>query len=147
MLPVSCYETMKTVLKNLLNKLDAISKEHEEVGDTDVREQMSEAVYEGFIVQTPGYVLPAEFGMFESEGDIAVRVALSEFIPAACGSDISTPQKRFAAFQDGFVLSDAGNSYDEYFGHSDSFDELSAAMSPSSIPTVRPPARPWWKFW
>ena len=138
---------MKPTLKKLLDKLDAISKDHEEVGDTDVREQMSEAVYHAFIVQTSGYTLPTKFGMFESAGDGAARAALSEFMPAACGAGLSTPQDRFAAFQDGSVLSDAGNSYDEYFGHSDSFDELSAAMSPPSTPAVSPPAKPWWQFW
>ena len=138
---------MKTTLKKLLDRLDAISKDHEEVGDTDVREQMYEAVYHAFIVQTPGYTLPGKFGMFESAGDAAVRAALSEFIPAACGAGLSTPQDRFTAFQDGSVLSDVGNPYDEYFGHSDSFDELSAAMSRPSTPTVTPPAKAWWQFW
>ena len=127
---------MKTELQRLLNKLDAISTESEEINDTDVREQMAEAIYHGFIVQTRGYTLPAEFGMFQPAGDTAVQAALAEFLPAACGAGIATPQQRLAAFQDGSVLSDAGNPYDEYFGHSDSFDELSAAMSKPAMPTV-----------
>ena len=138
---------MKTELKRLLNQLDAISNDYEEISDTDVREQMAEAIYHGFIVQTPGYTLPAEFGMFQPAGDTAVRAALAEFLPAACRAGIPTPQQRFAAFQDASVLSDAGNPYDEYFGHSDSFDELSAAMSKPATPTVTPPSKPWWQFW
>jgi hypothetical protein len=138
---------MKATLKKLLDRLDAISKDHEEVGDTDVREQMFEAVYHAFIIQTPRNTLPTKFGMFESAGDAAVRAALSEFIPGACNAGLSTPQERFAAFQDGSVLSDASNPYDEYFGHLDSFDELSAVMSRPSTPTVTPPAKPWWQFW
>jgi len=138
---------MKTTLKNLLDSLDAISKDYAEVGDTDVREQMYEAIYHAFIIQTPGYTLPGTFGMFESAGDAAVRAALSEFIPAACRAGLQSPQDRFAAFQDGSVLSDSGNPFDEYFGYSDSFDDLSSAMSRQSPPTVKPPTRPWWHFW
>lgn len=138
---------MKAALKNLLDRLDAVSNVHEEVGDTDVREQMFEAIYRGFIAESPGYTLPARFGMFERPGDAAVRAALSEFISTACAAGISTPEQRFAAFQDDSVRSDAGNAYDEYFGHADNFDGLSAAMSQSSTPTEAPPARPWWKLW
>ena len=140
---------MKAALKHLLNRLDAIAEEHGEVTDTDVREQMYEAVYHGFIVQTPGYTLPAEFGLFEAPGNTVVRAALSEFITAACAAGIATAADRFAAFQDESVLSDDGNPYDEYFGHADNFEQLTAVMSPSSKPP-RPPAgpkKPWWKFW
>ena len=44
---------MKDTLKKLLDTLDSISEEHEEVTDTDVRDQMYEAVYHGFILQVP----------------------------------------------------------------------------------------------
>jgi hypothetical protein len=138
---------MKTILKRLLDRLDAISKEHEEIGDTDVREQMSEAVYHAFIVQTPGYALPATFGMFEPAGNAAVRAALSEFIAAARDVGLPTPQQRFAAVRDGSVLSEAGNPYDEHFGHAASFEELTAAMLRAPIPTGTPPTRAWWQFW
>src|SRR3982751_1746451 len=106
---------MKAALKHLLNRLDAIAEEHGEVTDTDVREQMYEAVYHGFIVQTPGYTLPGKFGLFEEDGNAAIRAALSEFMPAASAAGIASPADRFAGFQDGSVLSDAGNPYDEYF--------------------------------
>jgi hypothetical protein len=139
--------TLQPELMILLNRLDSIIKEHEEVGDTDVREQMYEAVYHGFIVQTPGYTLPAEFGMFEPAGDASVRAALAEFIPTARALGISTPEQRFAAFQDDSVRSDAGSQYDEYFGHSDDFESLSAAMSRPAGPVGTPPAKLWWQFW
>jgi hypothetical protein len=140
---------MKAALKHLLNRLDAIAEEHGEVTDTDVREQMYEAVYHGFIVQTPGYTLPGKFGLFEEDGNTVVRTALSEFIAAACAAGIAAPADRFAAFQDETVLSDDGNPYDEYFGHSDNFEQLTAVMSPSPKPPPPPsaPRKPWWKFW
>jgi hypothetical protein len=138
---------MKTILKQLLNRLDAISNDNGEVGDTDVREQMSEAVYHTFIMQTPGYTLPSEFGMFGPAGNAAVHAALSEFVAAACGAGLSTPQERFSAFQDSSVLSDAGHPYDEYFGYSDNLDEWSAAMSRPATSPATSPAKPWWQFW
>lgn len=140
-------DMIKAALQKLLNRLDGISENYEEVNDTDVREQMAEAIYHGFIVQTPGYTLPAEFGMFQPAGDAAVRRVLADFLPEACAAGIATARERFAAFQDISVVSDAGNPYEEYFGYSDSFDELMAAMSPPTKPPVTPPTKPWWQFW
>lgn len=123
---------MKAELKALLNRLETIAEEHGEVTDTDVREQMYAAVYHGFIAQTPGYELPTEFGLFEEEGNEAVRSALADFIEAARtaaqGDGLNTAEKRFDGFQDGSVLSDGGSPYDEFFGHSESLKELANAM-------------------
>jgi hypothetical protein len=126
--------TMTAALAKLLERLDAISEAHDEVRDTDVREQMSAAVYHGFIVQTPAYVLPEKFGMFDSAGDVAVRAALAEFLAAARSAALRTPEERFRAFQNVTVRSKAGSSYDEYFGDSDSLEQWSAAMSRRPIP-------------
>jgi hypothetical protein len=138
---------MKTALHKLLNRLDDIARDHDDVGDTDVREQMFEAVYHGFIVQTPGYELPATFGMFEPHGDAAVREALSEFIAAARGLNLPTAEERFAAFQDPSVRSDASTPYDEYFCHSTSLEELRAAVNRSSLPVTPAAPRKWWQVW
>jgi hypothetical protein len=139
--------TMKGHLKRLLDQLDSTMESHEEVGDTDVREQMYAAVYHGFIVQTPDYTLPSEFGMFEPAGNSAVRSALTEFISAASALGIPTPQQRFEAFQDNSVLSSAGNAYDEYFGDAGSLDELPTLMVQRPKPAETPSAKPWWRFW
>ena len=132
----ACYisrqpKDMKTTLKSLLDSLDAVSATSAEVTDTDVRERMYQAVYHGFIIQTADYALPSEFGMFQPAGNSAVRAALADFLPAARtvahDTGLSAPQQRFEAFQDGSVLSTVGNPYDEYFGHADSLEQLSAA--------------------
>src|SRR4051812_32735979 len=96
---------MEAALKKLLDTLDSIAEEHAEVSDTDVREQMYESVYHGFILQTPGFTLPAVFGMFDPAGDVAIRAALAEFLSAPRAASFGTPQERFDAFQDGSVLS------------------------------------------
>jgi hypothetical protein len=137
---------MKDELKNLLDRLEDIANEHEELFDTDVREQMYEAVYHGFIVQTPGYTLPNSFGVFEPAGNAKVRAALAEFIAAAKQSGPGSSEERFADFQDGTVLSKKGNPYDEFFGHANSFQQLSAAIA-RPAQTAPVPAKKWWQFW
>jgi len=71
---------MKTALKQLIDDLDNVFEEHEEVGDTDVREQMYEAVSKSFVVPQAGYVLPADFGMFSDDGNKKVQSALRKFV-------------------------------------------------------------------
>ncbi len=137
---------MKSILKCLLNRLDAVERDHEEVGDTDVREQMSVAIFHAFVAKTPDYGLPSEFGLFDPEGDAAVRAALAEFVEAAGRLPLTTPQDRFAAFQDGTVRSDAGRTVDHHFGHAADWESWSAAVSRPELPgpVGRPP---WWQFW
>ena len=114
---------MKKALKQLIDELDHVFEEHEEVGDTAVREEMSDAIHKGFILPQAGYVLPATFGMFSKEGNQKVRVALQKFLAhlelATARESLRTPEARLAAFQDNSVESSAGNFYDEYFGHMD----------------------------
>jgi hypothetical protein len=114
-------QPVKKALKQLINALDKICDEHEEVGDTAVREQMHDAVHKGFIVRQPRYKLPAKFGMFSDEGNKLVRVALEKFLEqsdvSAASKSLKTPEKRLAAFQDSNVESSEGNTYDEYFGY------------------------------
>ena len=112
---------MKKALKQLINALDKIFEQHEEVGDTAVREQMYDAIHKTFIVPQPGYMLPAKFGMFSEEADRMVRDALQKFLThpdvAAAVQSLKTPEARLAAFQDGNVKSSEGNTSDEYFGY------------------------------
>ncbi len=114
---------MKKALKSLINALDRIFESHEEVGDTAVRLAMYEAVHKSFIVPEAGYVLPAEFAMFDSKGDKKVCNALTKFLKhpevVKARSDLTTPEQRLAAFQDDTVESSEGNSYDEWFGYAE----------------------------
>jgi hypothetical protein len=114
---------MKKALKQLINALDEVFKEHEEVGDTAVREFMYDAVYQSFVLPQAGYELPEEFGMFSEEGNRKVRGALKEFFAhpevAAAATKLKTPREWLDAFQDAEVESSEGNTYDEYFGYAD----------------------------
>jgi hypothetical protein len=74
---------MEVTLRRLLNRLDTIAEEHEEVGDTDVRESMSITVFNGFLRPTSDFELPDSYAMFSEQGDQLVRQALAEFLSAA----------------------------------------------------------------
>lgn len=114
---------MKNVLKRLLDDLDEIFERHEEVGDTDVREQMYVAIRQGFIMPEAGYVVPAEFGMFSERGNQRVREAIVRFLAdpevAIASKACQTPRARLDWFQDIDVRSSTGKTHDEYFGHSE----------------------------
>jgi hypothetical protein len=71
---------MNNLLKRILDDLDEISERHEEVFDTDVREQMYVAIRKGFIMPDAGYIVPATFGMFSTRGDCRVREAIVNFL-------------------------------------------------------------------
>jgi len=115
---------MQDKLKCLLDDLDKIAENHEEVGDTDVREQMSDAVLKLFIIPVEGYELPGEFGMFSNEGNTAVKNALEKFLQNVQGligsQGFDTPEHRLQAFQNEDIESDDGMYYDDYFGYIES---------------------------
>jgi hypothetical protein len=118
---------MKKSLKALLNALDKIAEEYDEVLDTDVREEMRQAVESALLEPVPDYQLPDEFAMFEPKGNAKVKAALAKFIASAqaeCeAAGLKTRDDRLRAFQDIEVESRDGNTYDEYFGHDPSLDE------------------------
>ena len=105
---------------------------HEEIGDTDVRERMYEAVFHGFILQTHGYDLPTEFGMFDAKGNAKVRKALGDFIDTAKVEaqklGLTSEEQRFSSFQNPDATGRDDLTYDEFFGHAESFEHLKEAM-------------------
>jgi hypothetical protein len=123
--PKGSHTVIKAHLKRLLNALDAIAEKDDDITDTEVRELMYKAVYNGFIVQTPGYSCPSYYSLYKvDEGNDMLREALTQFVLAACKSGSATPEQRFAEFQDLAVISDGGRNYDFYFGSADSLDQL-----------------------
>lgn len=112
---------IKKALKQFLTALDAVFDEYEEVGDTAVREQMTDAIYFGFIEPRQRYKLPATFGMFSDQGNKLVRGAIEKFLAhpevIAAGKTLKTSEERINAFQDGDARSSEGNAFDEYFGY------------------------------
>lgn len=121
---------MEELLRQLLNRLEEIGRDHEELYDTDCREQMSDAVMSSFVRATNDLALPDTFGLYTAGANTAVREALSAYIDLARSkaTDLGLHgfHDRLAAFQNQQVTSDEqGNFYDDYFGYSDpkNFDE------------------------
>jgi hypothetical protein len=115
---------VEKVLAELLRRLSAIEDAHAEVGDTEVRERLDDAVHHGFLIPTPGYQLPDEFAMYSPEGDRAVRDALVWFLPAATAAaaaeGLDTFHKRLAAFQNLEVTVGPDQvCYNDFFGWAD----------------------------
>ena len=119
---------MKTVLGKLLERLEAVAEDHEEIFDTEVRERMGAACMEGFVRRSADFRLPRRFGLMHAAADARIHEALADFLSAAkeaaASGGLDTFHRRLAAFQDGAVVTDAGNDYEEFFGHSpaDSYD-------------------------
>ena len=113
---------IKKALKQFLTALDKIYAKHEEVGDSDVRDRMYAAIYRSFIQPQRGWSLPAKFGMFTNKGNDLVHVALHKLLShsevLAASDTLSSPEERFAAFQDGDVETSQGTTFHECFGFS-----------------------------
>jgi hypothetical protein len=111
---------MQAILRRLLDRLDAIAEQHGEVGDTAVREAISEAVFDGFLRPVSTFVLPYRYAMFSEEGDLLVKWALAEFLPpanhGAAEAGLSTPHEQLSALQDDDVRSAGGSYFDDYLG-------------------------------
>ncbi|MBL4868464.1 MAG: hypothetical protein JKY67_19025 [Pseudomonadales bacterium] len=112
---------MEQVLKRLLDRLDLISEENAEILDSDVRLQLSDALFNCYIDPIDDYDLPDNFGLFTDEGNQKVRVALKSFvddaIPLAIQLKLITPDDKLGEFQNDDVESSIGSVYDDYFGY------------------------------
>jgi hypothetical protein len=110
---------LQKALQTLLEQLLDISEEHGELFDTEVREQMRDAVHNSFIQPKAGYVLPEKFGMYEAEANQAVKAALQHYIdtvkPLAEAQNLSA-QQRLEAFEDATVTANDELTPDEFFG-------------------------------
>ncbi len=123
---------MDELLRQLLNRLDAVQETNEELSDSECRDQMSRAIHHAFLVPDPNYVLPDEFGLYTDEGNRAVKAALAAYIREAnakCAElGIHKFHDRLAAFQAEDVVSDHPDEptyNDDYFGWANpqDFDE------------------------
>jgi hypothetical protein len=77
---------------------------------------------QGYVRETPNYVVRQDLGMADAESDAAVHALIVEFIDGAnahaAENHIVRFHDRLAAFQDSEVQTPFGNDYDEFFGHS-----------------------------
>lgn len=107
--------TLHGSLVALSRAMNLVFDDHGEITDTEIREQMFDAIFQGFLHQTPGYVVPETFDADSPEGDAAIRAVLTAFlkvaVPLATREGVDTPGKRLDAFN-----SDSSLELDEFFG-------------------------------
>ncbi len=112
---------MQEILKRLLVSLEKIGEHHEELFDSEVRERIGNAIMDGFIRRRPDSEVDNDFGLFSPEANEAVRSAIVAFLSEAnrvCeGIEFNSFHDRLNAVQDAGVRTNAGNDYDEFFGH------------------------------
>jgi len=139
---------VEAVLLELLHRLEAVEDAHPEVGDSDVREAMSRAVFAGFIRPVPGYALPESFGMYRPEGDRRVREVLAWFLPAfdaaADRAGLSKCHQRLAALQSNKVRTARANDTEEFFGWAppEQYDESGGLLRRGQQEHAEPRAAP-----
>jgi hypothetical protein len=129
--PAEVTATMEDLLLELLGRLERLGAAHGELYDSEVREQMGDAVMEGYVRRRSGHRLPDRFGMLSEAADAEVRAALAAYIEGANALaeeiGLSSFHARLAAFQDPAVRTDPAIAVDDddLFGHTppDWYDE------------------------
>ncbi len=113
---------MKEILFTLLEKLEKVGELNEEIYDSECREKMDDAIWNGFIVPDTKYQLSNNFGLYSNNANNIVKSAIQEYIVNA--SKVATDRNmsfldRLAAFQDNSVFTSIDkNSYNDFFGYS-----------------------------
>jgi hypothetical protein len=115
---------MDDLLKDLLDRLGLVGQNHEEIYDTECRDRMSTAVFDGFIRQLDDFVLPPEFGLYSPGANESVREALAIYINEAnvraAALHLISFHDRLSAFQNSQIKStNRGDYFDDLFGYSD----------------------------
>ena len=114
---------MDDLLRELLETLEEIGRSHGEIYDTVCREAMGDAVFHRFIKPSPGYELPADFGLDADDSNQRVRAALTRYVESAselaARSGLAGFHARLAAFQNRDVrTAREQNQFDDFFGWS-----------------------------
>jgi hypothetical protein len=110
---------MREPLVRLLDALEAIAADHEEVYDTDVREQIAAFIERRLIANANEVNVPDSFGMFSTEGNQRVRAALTSYlaeaVPCADALNLDKGARRVAVW-DRDAVSRNGTPVDEFLG-------------------------------
>lgn len=120
---------INNLLLQLLTDFERIGDDHEELFDSEVRQQAGNALMAAFVRQTDGYDIPSSLGMFSEPANDALRTAIKKFvdgaIPVCQKHEIRLFHARLECLQDSTVLTPRGNDYEEFIGHTppDWYDE------------------------
>ena len=115
--------TMKKELLRILEELEAISEEHQETLDTDVREALHRTINRYFVWGAAREHMPAQYAMFSASGDRRIGAAIESFISRAIATSearaASVGKARLDLIQDRSVKTRGGYEYDDFLGHVD----------------------------
>jgi hypothetical protein len=110
---------LEEALRNFLEQLEAIEKDHDALGDTDVREHMSRDIMRGFIRIEARFVPSGRYGLGQA-GNRRVRDAIAQFVKvarkAAKREGLNSFHQRLAAVQNGDVQTARRADYNDFFG-------------------------------
>ena len=110
---------MRDALIRFLDTLEAIGEDHEEVYDTDVREQLGEAIERNLIIPAGPIETPTKLGMFSDEADERVAAALGAYLTEARrqADELRLDEvARRRAVWDPDATSTSGATVDEFLG-------------------------------
>lgn len=113
---------IRECLFDLLTNLERIGDDHEELFDSEVREQAGNVLMDLFVRQAIDCEIPVSLGMSNDQGNAVLRAAIMQFVDCAtpiCDAyGVAGFHDRLSLLQDNAVLTIAGNDYDDFIGHS-----------------------------
>lgn len=119
---------MESELLHLLEQLEEIGHWDRSLFNSPVRQSIGDAVFEGVVLMTTGYVAPASFGLATPEGDKHVHTVISRYVDTArrlvVQQGLARFHQRLAAVQNRAVKTDEGRDFEDYLGNTnpDCFD-------------------------
>jgi hypothetical protein len=115
-------QLIKNALRELLDNLDDVASRYPQIGDTMVRDILSDTILHHFVLPSSTDDIPSDnyYAMLSDEGDEAVHQTLVKFLThpevKAARQQLTIPEERLVVFQDSEVESANGNDYSLYFG-------------------------------
>ena len=128
-------EQLVNSVKSFYLKLEQLSKDYEELTDTDVRESLHMVLSYYFVWGKSMDRLPISYGMFSLEGDNAVANAVNQFLSSIFAipeiGEVTIGKERLALLQNKEIKTHSGSEYDDFIGHSD--EPLSLEILPEDL--------------
>lgn len=107
-----------------IDELEDISRKHDGVTDTDVRERLREIINYCFVWGNYDELeFPRRFGMPTVEGDFEIFKALNSFVSDTVDQATEVGQERHSLIEDENVISSEGNEYFYFLGFSELLSE------------------------
>ena len=113
-------ESINSVIKVFFVELEQLSKEFDEVTDTDVRESLYLILNHCFVWGEPLEQRPVSYGMFSREGDQSLAQVVDTFLSSVpLFSDIPIGKELLELLQNAENITPAGSQYYDFIGHVD----------------------------